>query len=119
MTVELDYWYEIDPVEVTASVESRIAYNEKGRAACKERSLSNESEGKADPWPEHDAFYDERNRREREYYAKVRIVCLPSLRKKTTPYYLMYGDDVNVTGGFTGGFRTIQEAARWFVNGGR
>jgi hypothetical protein len=116
MTIELDYWYEIDPVEVAASVERKIAGNEKGRAAHKERVIKYASKNTPDPWPTHDAHYDDCNCLEREYYAKVRIVCLPLRRQKAKPYYLMYVDDDK---NLTGGFRTIQEAARWFVNGGR
>jgi hypothetical protein len=99
-----DALYEIDPVAVAASVERAIANTERFRARDHMRPK---------PWPGCDLFHDGRNRREREYYAKVMIARQPGTRK---PYVLVYDGDFTQ---LTGGFRTIQEAALWFVNGGR
>jgi hypothetical protein len=116
MAFQLDYWYEIDPEEVQASVERRIAKNEHFRALHKERVAQLAAKNKPDTWPTHDEDYDRRNRYEREHYAKVRIVCIRAKGHKSIPYYLMYGDDhLNLTGGFS----SIQKAARWFTHDGR
>lgn len=99
-----DALYEIDPVAVAASVERKVADNERYRAQDKARPK---------PWPDCDSFYDERIRYEREHYVTVKIARRPDSRK---PYFLVYDGDFTQ---LTGGFATIQKAALWFVNGGR
>jgi hypothetical protein len=115
--VELDYWWEIDPVEVAASVNRRLLRNERMRVEQEQRSAAVALVGKPDdPWPDFNSYFDGCERIEREHYAKVRIVHLPLRSTKNRPYYLMYGDD---DVGLTGGFSTIQKAALWFVYDGR
>ena len=55
--------------------------------------------------------------RERNCYAKVRIIEFPEGERR---FLLVYGDedDTTVTSG-TGPFETQERAAAWFLNGGR
>jgi hypothetical protein len=62
-----------------------------------------------------DPMYDEWIERQLKYYSMVRVIELSS-----DTFILVYGDvdDNTVTCG-TGPFDTLDEATRWFTNGGR
>lgn len=63
------------------------------------------------------SIYQSWIQREKYYYSKVRVVELPQPGKR---YVLLYGDDndMSVKDG-TGPFGTFEEAAQWFLSGGR
>lgn len=110
---DIDTLYEIDPEQVAQSVKERIAQNERHRKNDKNcedvRVLLNPT---AKRMPGIDAYYDARNRREREYYAKVMIGR--HSRKTKSRYYLIYDGEI-----CTGGFSTAQAAGDWFIQNGR
>lgn len=65
-------------------------------------------------------IYEEMIKTEEEYYSKVRIL---EINKTEKPFLLVYGDneDIDVTGikQGTGPFCSIEDATKWFTNGGR
>ena len=63
------------------------------------------------------SIYQNWIQREKLHYAKVRVIELPQPGER---YVLVYGDesDVSVKDG-TGPFETLEEAAQWFLRGGR
>lgn len=96
--------YDIDPELVKASVEKKVN-------GYKASMLEH---------PSHEAMYRSSIRKEREYYALVRIIKLDDPKAKKEPYVLAYGKqkDANVRTG-TGGFSSIEKATKWFTNHGR
>ncbi len=94
--------YEIDPVEVKASVDRMISsYNR-----------SREDSYKAPTWLT--PLYNEYIRKELKYYSTVRIAEFTD--RGRNKYCLVYNNDfTQVTGGFT----SLQKAALWFVRDGR
>jgi hypothetical protein len=92
------------------SAETHARYNEDVKA------------GKSKRWarPPDDPAYidpmmDEWEARERDYYAKVRVIKLAPKK-----FILVYGNekDTTVKHG-TGPFKTLTECCNWFLNGGR
>jgi len=123
--------HEIDADLVKAQVEKKIAEYEHHRVNMKaqaQRSLAlyeqAKLEGTTHFWSRvpdgglHiDRMIDEWIEREREYYAKVRIIELPQEGKR---FILVYGDtdDSTVKSG-TGPSESIEKSTQWFLNGGR
>lgn len=125
--------HDLDPELVAESVRKAIVENERQRSASFEyvRNLVAryvEAKLSDKPYygkePEGTAWinpsFDKRNNKERNYYAKVRI-----LERNTEPpaikrLLLVYGDEpdsVDTTG--TGPFDTLEEASGWFLRQGR
>lgn len=123
--------HDLDPALVQKQVQKRL--NELSRKKAErlvharsarlayEKALA---QGNAHRWtrkpPEEEEagrIYDEMVQWERTYYARVRVIELPQEGKR---FILVYGDtdDATVQSG-TGPFETLDEAASWFMSGGR
>lgn len=131
------YWpmvntrHDIDPRLVTEQVAHKIAQHERHREESNKQQhdlvalyTQHKAEGTtARHWtrePKTDwvnPMYDSWIEREREYYAKVRVIELPQPGKR---FILVYGDvdDATVTEG-TGPLDTFDQAQGWFLRGGR
>ena len=108
---------------VTKQIKKKVAEYEHHRAEAKTQAIHSRYAYARNPnWftrkpqsdKEIDAMYDEWIKKEREYYAKVRIVHID------IGYVLVYGDrvDAEVIDG-TGPFENIFKARSWFFSGGR
>lgn len=116
---------------VKAAIDKKIAQFEQRRLEWKhqaqealERYQQDQLEGRGGRWSRPpdgpgyvDALIDDWIERERHHYARVRVIERPEGPKR---FVLVYGlaPDAEVAGG-TGPFRTLDEAASWFLNGGR
>lgn len=117
--------HDLDAAAVTAQVASKIEWNEAtrqrltvetGKALASYETATVWSGRKPDP-AYIDPMIDAWNAREREHYARVRVIELPQAGKR---FILVYGDEDDETvGSGTGPFETLDAATAWFMNGGR
>lgn len=128
--------HDIDPALVVAQIERKIVRHEQRRIHSKLMQaetlaayLQDKAAGKEKRWAKPpsdgsyiDPMYDEWIEKERTYFAKVRVIELPHppYTILDNRFILVYGDedDTTVKSG-TGPFPTFEEAAEWFLRGGR
>lgn len=124
--------HEIDAAVVSDTIARAIAkkaeYGEMMRASCvKERSTHQEAIAAGRKWAgripptevEVDAHIEAMAAKERDVYAKVRIIEKVGDRSKNR-FFLVYGDQPDdLSGEKTGGFASLDLAREWFVNQGR
>jgi len=118
--------HEIDPDLVRASVVSKVADYERKRTTFKEEAAKTLASYEASTvWsgrkPEGPGYVDPMIdgwiARERDHYAKVRVIELPQDGKR---FILVYGDEDDATvGSGTGPFESFAKAEAWFTGGGR
>jgi nucleotide-binding universal stress UspA family protein len=124
--------HEIDPAVVSDTIAKAIAkkaeYGEMMRTSCvKERSTHQEAIAAGRKWAgrippteaEVDAHIEAMAAKERDVYARVRIIEKVGDRSKAR-FFLVYGDQPDdLSGEKTGGFASLDLAREWFVNQGR
>jgi hypothetical protein len=119
--------YNIDRRLVAKQVKKKVAHYEAQRLTSKNEARKNREAYAENPKGFHhpppsdediDAMYNEWIKREREHYAKVRVIRLAGNAKPQ--YVLVYGDqaDAEVTSG-TGPFDKLAKARDWFLKSGR
>lgn len=103
--------YDLDPVLVGEQVRKKIQEYEDLRV----RLLKNEQERQKRGRPPYaNQMIDEWIAKERTHYATVRVLHVPR------GYLLVYGEQLDTAAAEgTGPFKTLEEAKRWFLNGGR
>ncbi len=109
--------YQVKRIEWRTRAEENLRDYEKPLAAGEKSRWS----GKPKDPAYVDPMMDEWCAKERNYYAKVRVIELPQATKRSKKrFVLVYGDqpDAEVIDG-TGPFETLERAQAWFLNGGR
>ena len=127
--------YELDPGLVKEEIANKIKYYEELMAyqieqaqkawevykQCKRDGTVSKNFSREPTTAEFEkTLYNEWIDQEINYYATVRVVELPTRRKKR--FILVYGDTDNMTvkqSGGTGPFESLDRAADWYLKGGR
>jgi hypothetical protein len=124
--------HEIDPEIVAETVETQMARIEGDRTVSVARATKELADCEAaieagtwkGPKPVDPAIveqtFERANAREKDYYAKVRIIEWKGTHAPEKPFRIVYGDEPDdATGCFTGAFATLDIAQAWFTRQGR
>lgn len=126
--------HDIDPAAVSVSVAGKITTNQIQRvgqkrsaqqtrdrhAARSEEDLRRAGAKEPTSDAEIDRIYDGFDARERDHYAKVRIIERVSEPLEDKRFRLIYGDaEDSADASGTGPFDSVAKATEWFTNGGR
>lgn len=125
--------HEIDPAVVSdtiaQAIERKAQYGVTMRASnAKQRTAYEAAMSEGRKWPsripdteaEIDAHIEAMAAKERDVYARVRIIERLDESRSKNRFFLVYGDQPDdLSGQKTGGFGSLDLAREWFVNQGR